>query len=134
VSQIRRKAAEPPNQPGAAAGPAAEPAEATGGSVWKPGDEPTWEDIEQAEAELIGDVGTDEAVAAGQGAEVPGKGAAEPEPNALDTARSGGGQPLPDALRTSLEATAGRDLSGVRIHDDPAAGQAAQASARRHSP
>jgi hypothetical protein len=43
-----------------------------------------------------------------------------------------GGRPLPSALRAYFEPRFGRDLSGVRIHDDPQA-QAAAASVQAHA-
>lgn len=72
--------------------------------------EPTSNEVEGTEAERIGGVGDSSDESAG---------------------KPGEGRRLPAELRARLEATAGRDLRGVRIHDDPAAGQAAQALGAR---
>jgi hypothetical protein len=42
------------------------------------------------------------------------------------TALSNGGQPLPSAVRSFFEPRFGRDLGGVRLHTDPAAGELAR--------
>jgi hypothetical protein len=44
----------------------------------------------------------------------------------LDVVGRGGGQPLPNAVRTDMESSLGADFGGVRVHD----GDAAAASAR----
>jgi hypothetical protein len=45
----------------------------------------------------------------------------------LDVIGKGGGEPLPTALRTTMEQSLGADFSSVRVHDGPTAAASAQA-------
>lgn len=119
--QVRRQV-DPasPEQPPGAAQPAGEGTGAVGASSG----EATSQDVDAAEVSLLGDVGEEPGT--------PAAAAAEPDVNALDPLLvGGGGRPLPPTLRASLEATAGRDLGEVRIHDGAEAGKAAQALGAR---
>jgi hypothetical protein len=78
-----------------------------------------------AEAVLLGDAGLDEDAPLDQANPAGTPGAA------LAAANASTGQPLPTALQGRLERAAGAPLQHVRVHEDPAAGAAAESVAAK---
>ena len=125
MPQVRRQAADPGSAAESPAGTAKEATNPPAESAPEQSNAPTSKELEAAETDLVAAVGDDSAEAP------PTAAGAEPDRNVLEQAVAGAGRPLPADLRASLEATAGHSLTDVRVHDDPAAGQAAQALGAR---
>ena len=67
-----------------------------------------------------------------QAKELPGRAAVvSPRTQAYVTALRGGGQPLPESVRSSFEPRFGYDFSGVRVHTDAKAAESAKAISAR---
>jgi len=76
---------------------------------------------------LAGNAAVAQLLSDGAGAEFDEEGAVRGRSPVLDVVEGGGGRPLGDRTRATMERALGTDLSDVRIHDDSAASRSAEA-------
>jgi hypothetical protein len=87
-------------------------------------------EADRAARQVVGGMRASPSQAAGQAAQRQADGdgpAVAPELEAAIRGAKGGGQPLPDRVRTRMEQALGADFSRVRVHADPQADQLNQA-------